>query len=423
MKKESLKDILKEQEDKISLSKEEKKIISNRVAILKKELEESIKRNKIKAEVFIGGSFVKNTLIKRDRYDIDIFIRFDKVFLERSKGDISDLLNKILKSKANQRIHGSRDYFLIKEKEMEFEIIPTLRISKPKEAENTTDLSFFHVKYVLGKIKKDKNIAKEIAITKAFLHGCECYGAESYIMGFSGYAVELLIIKYKTLVNFLKNMTKPIKGKIIIDIERDYKNDKEVMIKINEAKLQSPIILIDPTFKERNALASLSDETFLKFRDRAKKFLEKPSLNYFIIENKENKMKSKFKDLEIIKIKTDKQAGDIAGTKLKKFYEFFVKQAQKYFIINSDFEYKEKENQGIIYISAKAKSEIEFPGPPLDMKEKLEEFKRQHKSIKIKDKRALAFEKNPYNRMKEFVNFTRNSKEIENRSITNIEMN
>ena len=48
----------------------------------------------IDAEIFVGGSFAKKTLIKKEKYDVDIFVRFDKKYTEY---DISELTYKALK--------------------------------------------------------------------------------------------------------------------------------------------------------------------------------------------------------------------------------------------------------------------------------------------------------------------------------------
>ncbi|MBD3252791.1 hypothetical protein GF386_03610, partial [Candidatus Pacearchaeota archaeon] len=53
-----------------------------------------------------------------------------------------------------------------------------------------TDLSYFHVNHILKKIKKNKNLSDEIRLAKKFAYSQNCYGAESYIHGFSGYALE-----------------------------------------------------------------------------------------------------------------------------------------------------------------------------------------------------------------------------------------
>ncbi len=73
-------------------------------------MKRGIKKKRVKAEVFVGGSLAKGTLIKKDKYDIDIFIRF------KDDKNASDIVEKILKGariKAD-RIHGSRDYFSAK---------------------------------------------------------------------------------------------------------------------------------------------------------------------------------------------------------------------------------------------------------------------------------------------------------------------
>ena len=388
----TIKDIFKEQFGLIDPSKEEIKAISDETKEITQEVLVKIKKAKIRAEIFIGGSFAKNTIIKKEKYDVDIFIRFDPKYNDE---EISKLLAKIVPA-GSKCLHGSRDYFKKEDNDLhvEFEIIPTIKIKKPLEARNITDLSYFHVSYVAKKLKANKKLTNEIKLAKSFIHGAECYGAESYINGFSGYAVELLIIHYGSLLNFIKKIAASNEDKIIIDQEKYYKNKDEVMKKINESKLKSPIVLIDPTFKERNAMSALSGETFARFREFCVKFLKNPSNNFFKIKDKKGEFEKKHKDLIKIEIKTDKQAGDIAGTKLKKFYGFFVKHATRFFDISaSEFLYDEKLNLGNILLVAKQKKEIVFSGPPVSMEENLKKFKLEHKNIKIIKGQAFAYEK------------------------------
>jgi tRNA nucleotidyltransferase (CCA-adding enzyme) len=394
--------------DKINPSKEEFKVLVEESKNLIRELELSIKKNKIKAQVFIGGSFAKNTLIRKNKYDIDIFVRFNSSLKEE---EISKFISKVVPSKA-QRVHGSRDYFVLKSENklvnLEFEIIPVISIKKTEQARNITDLSYFHVKYINDKIKKRPQLAKEIMLTKAFIHYQDCYGAESYINGFSGYAVELLIIAYGSFINFLRALVKSGENKIILDSEKQYKNKNDIMMNINEAKLQSPIILVDPTFKERNALAALSRETFLKLKESAGKFLKNPSLDFFVKEDREKIFMNKNKEVIKIEVTTDKQAGDIAGTKLRKFFRFFINESLRYLDIKaSDFNYDEKANTGKILLSAKPKKEILFNGPPVEMIEQLKKFKKEHKKIETKNGKTFAFEKG-YLTFEEFLSYFQN---------------
>jgi tRNA nucleotidyltransferase (CCA-adding enzyme) len=174
------------------------------------------------------------------------------------------------------------------------ELIPILAIKKASEALNITDISPLHVSYVLGKTKKNKNLSNEIKLAKAFCYAADCYGAESYIRGFSGYALEVLVSHYGSFMKFLTAAVKwNTKEKIIVDPRHYYKSKQKLLEEMNEAKLLSPIILVDPVQKERNACAALSFETLKKFIEISKKFLKSPKEFYFFKEKIDiNKLKS-----------------------------------------------------------------------------------------------------------------------------------
>src|SRR3990167_5972244 len=126
-----LKQILSEQLSLIKPTGQEFLILKKQACLLKDKIEKSAKKLKIKADCFIGGSLAKGTIIKKERYDLDIFVRFEKnqKGKKQQEENISEILEKILKaSRAKfQRIHGSRDYFIIgedKNKRIFLEIVP-----------------------------------------------------------------------------------------------------------------------------------------------------------------------------------------------------------------------------------------------------------------------------------------------------------
>jgi tRNA nucleotidyltransferase (CCA-adding enzyme) len=354
-------------------------------------LRKKIKKDKISATVFIGGSLAKKTIIKKDKYDVDIFIRFDKIYENQNLTQILEKLLSEFSKFSIKKIHGSRDYFQIIVEDNIFEIIPVLKINNPKDSKNVTDLSYFHVNYILKRIKKNKSLPNQIIVTKAFVHASNCYGAESYIKGFSGYSLELLICHYKSFHNFVKAIANlSFKEKLIIDDSKFYSNKKNVLLELNESKISSPIILIDPTFKERNVLAGLSKETLIKFQKICVNFLKKPSLSFF----KNIDPASRFKDnnsLRIISIKTSKQKGDIAGTKSKKFYNFLNHMIKKEFVIKDlEFVYDEKENIAYFYYIVDKKPEEIIKGPKIEDKINLDRFKKSHPNSFIKNNVSYA---------------------------------
>ena len=395
--------ILKEVLEKVEPSKEELKDIENLLEDFIKKLRKNIKTQKINAEIFIGGSFAKSTVIRKDCYDIDIFIRFDKKFK-----NISDLAKKILRNVKNvSLIHGSRDYFRIKaSKDLFFEVIPVRKIKNPRKAENITDLSYSHVRYIKRKIKSEK-ILDDIRLAKAFCYGNNCYGAESYVNGFSGYALELLIYHYNGFLKFLRAMTK-IKEKEVIDIEKYYKSKQQVLIDINAAKIQSPIVLIDPTYKQRTTLAALSDETFRKFQKTCRNFLKNPVIKAFEIEKidlEKVRKNAKRKEYEfvLVEAKTKKQEGDIAGSKLLKFYRHLGNEIEKYFKIKSrGFEYNGKKSAKYFF-TVKRKPELLIRGPLESQKEHVKKFKKKYK--KVFTKRGKIYSRKKLNfTLKKFLN-------------------
>jgi tRNA nucleotidyltransferase (CCA-adding enzyme) len=378
--------ILENQRGRIKPADEELTKIKKETESFLKILQEKIKKSKIKAEAFVGGSIAKETLIKKDKYDVDVFIRFDRKYKD---SEISKLLEKIVDG---DKIHGSRDYFQVNKNSVLFEIVPVIKINNPKDARNVTDLSYFHVNYVKNKIKQNKKLAQEIMLAKAFCYANRCYGAESYIKGFSGYALELLVIYYGSFIKFARSAIG--KDKLVLDPEKFYKNKQEIMLELNESKLVSPIVFVDPTFKQRNALAALSPETFQKFKETCSNFLKNPSEKFFEKQDVENQLRKKYKNLIIIQTKTDRQKGDIAGSKLRKFNGYLIFILKKDFeIILNEFQYNESENTGKNYLVLEQKKEKIISGPPTTKTDNLTNFKKNHKSCFIKQGKAYAKEK------------------------------
>src|SRR3989344_2843668 len=400
-----LKDVLKN----IQPPEKDLKIINNSLARFLIDVKKKIKNLKINAEIYVGGRFSKNTLIKKDIYDIDVFIRFEKNYKE-----ISEITKKIIKGIKNPiTVHGSRDYFKIKVSPIAYiELIPVIKINNPKDAENITDLSYSHVNYINKRIKKNKKILEDIMLAKAFCYANNCYGAESYISGFSGYGLELLVYHYGGFLRFIKEMVKIRKEKLIIDIEKQHKNKQDVFMNLNSSKLHSPIILIDPTYKQRNVLAALSDESFEKFKKVCAEFLRKPNLSFFElkkpdIEKIKKYAKEKKYEFSIMKIETNRQEGDIAGSKLLKFYKHIKNEIEKYFEIKkTGFEYTGKKIADCFFV-VKSKGEIFVSGPETKDKENVKSFKKIHKKNFVKKNRVYASEKVDFS-LKEFIDRWKN---------------
>ena len=357
-----------------------------------KTINNSLKQNKIRAVCVIAGSYAKGTILKND-FDVDIFVRFDYSYKD---DDLSEMLDVVLKPLNPERIHGSRDYFQIKKKGFLFEIVPVLMISDYKQAVNVTDMSPLHVGYV--KTHVNKKLCDEIRLAKQFCKGIGVYGAESYIRGFSGHVLDLLIIYYGSLKNLL--MQASVWGKrVIIDIESHL---KDPLKELDQSKLVSPLIIVDPIQPDRNAAAALSKEKFELFKQKAREFIRVPKESFFKI-NKLNETTLKKKAgnnlLFIINIMPVVGKKDVVGAKVLKCFEHIETHIKKndFNIIDCNWEFNEKKS--LLYFIIKNETlsnKVIVRGPPVNVKNNAYMFKKKHPKAFVKEERLYAEEKRAY---------------------------
>lgn len=353
-----LKEVLEEEKGKIKLPYKDVLKLSN----LAREVISLLEKRGVKA--YVGGSLAKGTtVLKEGKQDVDIFALFKDEKGADSLGRVLEKMNFLGKL---GKVHGSRDYYQIDTKEAILEIVPVVERKDFSLVENVTDFSLNHVGYIRSEIEKNPNIVDEIRLAKVFCSAQRVYGAESYIRGFSGYSLEVLVIHFGGFVKFLRGVDR----RRVIDPKKHFRSEREALREINGSKLGSPIVLVDPTYKLRNATAGLGVESFERFLRAAKAFLKSPSLDYF--EYKKFDIK-KLKDYALkkgarfveVELKTNRQEGDVAGTKMKKFFDFFVSELKrkKQKVLKKEFDYLGKGSVASGYLVVEEEKEIEIKGP------------------------------------------------------------
>ena len=352
---------------KIKPSKKEEEEIQNKVNTFLNKINSKL----LHAKAIIGGSFAKGTWLK-EQHDIDIFILFDK------EQNMSARLEVAIKSffPNCEKVHGSRDYFKLEYEGLNLELVPVLKIEFPEQATNITDISPMHIEYV--KNNTNENLADEIRLTKYLLKANKLYGAETYIGGFSGYVVELLIIEYKSLINLTKNAAAWKYGKVI-DIEENNKFESEQKF---------PLIIIDPVQPNRNAAAALTKEKFESFIELSKLFSKGPKDNFF----EEIKINPKAYNL-IFKVGPLKGSKDVVGTKMLKVFEKIQTELKnnEFELLDSDWEWTD---HGYLYFKVKSKklsSTMKHFGPPVNFIDDVNKFKEKHKGSKVKEEKGKLY--------------------------------
>jgi len=332
---------------------------------------------KIKHPTILGGSYAKGTHLKGN-HDIDVFIPF------KLNTDLTQKTKRLLAPFTKvTKIHGSRDYFQVEYKGYMFEVVPIYKISKASQAKNITDVSPLHVKWV--KKHSKAKLQDEIRLTKQFFKAQHSYGAETYIQGFSGYVLEILTIHYGSFKKLLKAATTWQEHQVI-----DPARHKEGL---NESK-RSPLIVIDPVQKDRNAAAALSVEQFKKIRTAAKKPLTKAA---YTIRHPTKATVQRSYDL-VIELKLLEGKKDVVATKAKKAAEHIKRRLKEEGFEVQKMLFHVHENALVAYKLKSVTIDKTYTtlGPPTDKKEHVKKFRAKHKKVTLKNKRLYAQRKRVY---------------------------
>ncbi|MSR85981.1 hypothetical protein EXS74_01130 [Candidatus Woesearchaeota archaeon] len=393
-----MKDVLKE----ITPTRKEQQEVNNIVKHITKSIHIPY------TKITLGGSSAKGTWLKNN-HDIDLYIKFNP---EKYEGiDIAEVLKDNIKDATV--LHGSRDYLQKKEGKYTIELIPIMDIKNVEHAQNITDISPFHAKWV----NKHKKYRKDILLAKAFAKANGFYGAESFIKGFSGYSIEVLTIHYKGFKSLLKNVAE-WKQTTTIDTEKHHKKK----VQLNQAKMLSPLILVDPVQSTRNVTAVVSQEKYDLFKKKGKEYLRSPKKEMFV--KKEfslEEIQKKKGEKIILKLVPLEGKRDVVGAKLLKCFEYMRDQLKEheFEIKEANWHWKEGENATLYYFfkDKKLSQTIKHYGPPISEKERLSNFKQIWKQYPLKNENGKSYVILPrkYSSPKELVSHLLDSEIIKSR--------
>lgn len=388
---------------KIQPTKEEQLHFLQATASFLKQLNSKLKD----AQAILGGSGAKGTWLSGN-FDVDIFVLYNYDKFSKKSSQISQLLEPILKKSFPKiplvKVHGSRDYFQMIYHDIHFEIIPILRINKAEQALNITDISPLHSIWVN---KHTKNLKGDILLAKKFCKAQDCYGAESHIGGFSGYILEILIAYYGSFLNLLKAAVK-WKEHDVIDAEKYYPSAAAALFQMNSSKLQSPLVVIDPVDKRRNAAAALSLDKFHLLQQKAKEFLKKSDVHFFekeILTLKKVKKLAGKNPFLLLELHPLEGKTDIVGMKIIKIWEFLQAEL-KPFGIKKTFWQWDEEKPALMYFILETETLPEYTvhaGPPIRLKEHSVAFKKQYPQTYIEKDRLMAKVKTPVPKLHDFL--------------------
>ncbi|MDO8553573.1 MAG: CCA tRNA nucleotidyltransferase [Candidatus Micrarchaeota archaeon] len=349
-----------------------------------------------KVFVVLAGSMAKGTFLKQDN-DVDIFLLFPVTvkkenFVERVK----KIVNGAFPRAKYEIKYAEHPYLRVRLDGRRIDVVPAYKIDKAENLKSAVDRSVFHTKFIKGNLKKEQ--VAEVLLLKKFLKCNELYGAEIKIGGFSGYLCELLIVNFGTFLNFVRTTAKwKTDDSMFVDLKEYYKDD-ELIEKIMK-KFNTRFVVIDPTDRNRNVAAAVSEENITKMIRIFKVFIKKPTRKYF---SPPKSFKEKLKAIEkkhgscyLIKLAREELADDIVWGQIRKITSALVTYLKK-----NEFKVKEiiMESEGkdaficLRIGSERLANKKEIVGPEVKMKEHIIAFRKAHETaiFKRKGKRITA---------------------------------
>lgn len=293
-----------------------------KVSSIAKKVKESIIKHasstKIKDVVF-GGSYAKGTWLKGD-VDIDIFVKMNSSMKEEE----FELLGKQIGLESLRQYqpylrYSDHPYVEAFVEGIRVNIVPCYDVEKWNWI-SAADRSPFHTEYVTNKLDEEKR--DQVRLLKKFLKSLGIYGAEIAKNGFSGYVTEVLILKYGSFQSTLEALSRVQEEKVIISTDPI---DEETAKKT----FKHSVIILDPIDPKRNLGKAISVENFGKFVLAARTFLNKPSIEFFIRQERvrtANDFSEIYSNILVVSFNYRERSPDVIWGQLKKSMNAISKQ-------------------------------------------------------------------------------------------------
>ena len=301
------------------------------------------------SDIVLGGSVAKGTWLK-DSADIDIFIKLESDSTRKDLENSLEIGKKTLDSlNYSWKLRYSEHPYIESEvnlhgRDIKINIVSCFDVNPTdwnRGTHSAADRSPHHTNYILNNFTS--SMKNEVRLLKQFLISNKIYGAEIKIQGFSGYFCELLILKYNTFQNVLKQISDFTPGNSIY-----FDDSHSKFTKLHE---DSSIIMLDPVDPERNLGTAVSSQNLHKFIYLSQKFINNPSKSFFTkIDPKLNV--SLADNLFLIHFKHDEKTIDTLWGQLRRSFNHVSNYVSKndFTIVRSTISSNDKDQSSFIFL-------------------------------------------------------------------------
>lgn len=281
---------------------------------------------KHKARAMLAGSLTRDTWLP-DKLEFDVFVCFPEKLKEKQMEhaglQIGQAIARKLKAEWKTE-YAEHPYTDIQYNGIDIDVVPCYAVQSAEKIKSAVDRTPFHVQFIEKHLPA--RLADQVRLLKQFSKAARIYGADTKTEGLSGYTCELLTIQCKSFLGFLKAVAKWKPGEIV-DLQKVV--DKKNLSEFRKKFWSQPLVVLDPTDKNRNTAAALTPKNFFVLKKRAEEFLKKPAAEFFfhpkhepITEKElvETQMKRRTETV-VVKFIPPKVVPDILWPQLRKFSE------------------------------------------------------------------------------------------------------
>jgi len=307
-------------------------------------------------------------------------------------------------------------------------ILPEERIQKYGPI-TAVDRTYYHTKFVNENLS-DAQI-DDVRILKSFFKKCYSYGDKAPIArgGFIGYAAELMIYHFKNIWNVFKDFhALPFNaidffGRSIEDLKKITRFQRDFLI------------IIDPTDKNRNVAASISERAWIYCSKQIESFFDDPHVEMLLekkiqnfLDKTDSELNNHFVIAEIVQI------SDSHYTKIRDKLYSLAESIKS--VASTEFDHSirfPKVNYSIYFNPSNNRFSLAFytsqfhidpeflrKGPKVENSRNFEKFKAKHPNLIIKNSYSYVLEKRKFTNFFELFQKTINERMFDEIKLINI---
>ncbi len=243
-----------------------REVASVRDRLIARVTEEAGKRSIPVRRALVAGSAARGTFL-RERLDIDLFLLFSP---DLPRADLEQyglqLAGAILESSETR--YAEHPYLRGRFAGFTVDAVPGYAIEDPSRPITAVDRTPFHQQFLAERLTPD--LVDQVRLTKQFLRAIGISGSEARTAGFSGYLVELLVIRFGSL-------------RALLQAARGWRVPVRLAAPASRPTVPDDVALIldDPVDPHRNVASALSRENLALFILAAHEYLQRPRLEAF----------------------------------------------------------------------------------------------------------------------------------------------